>query len=67
MTIQKHTRGRPKKDDALHNKQEIRCSDDEKALWKLAAVNHDSVSDWAREVLTRSAKRAKKNHGKTEN
>ncbi|MEI8659362.1 hypothetical protein [Vibrio sp. Hal054] len=65
MTKEKRTRGRPKQDDTLDKKQEIRCSDEDKALWKLAAKNHDSVSDWAREVLTRSAKRTVKKDGTT--
>lgn len=57
MTIEKRQRGRPKQDVTLDKKQEIRCTEDDKTLWKRAAENHDSVSDWAREVLTRSAKR----------
>ena len=57
MTIEKRQRGRPKQDVTLDKKQEIRCTEDDKELWKLAAKDHDSVSDWAREVLTRSARK----------
>ncbi|EGQ9333620.1 TPA: hypothetical protein P7K80_001892 [Vibrio cholerae] len=56
-------RGRPKQEVTLDKKQEIRCTENDKALWKLAAENHESVSDWAREVLTRTAKRAIKKNG----
>lgn len=65
MTTEKRQRGRPKQDVTLDKKQEIRCTEDDKALWKYAAKNHDSVSDWAREVLTRSAKRTIKKDGST--
>lgn len=57
MTTEKRQRGRPKQDVTLDKKQEIRCTEDDKELWKHAAKDHDSVSEWAREVLTRSAKR----------
>ncbi|MEZ9042919.1 MULTISPECIES: hypothetical protein [unclassified Vibrio] len=60
MKIQNGKRGRPKQVLTLDKKQEIRCTDDDKNLWKLAAEDHDSVSEWAREVLTRSAKRKMK-------
>ncbi|WP_131087094.1 hypothetical protein [Vibrio vulnificus] len=60
MKIHNGKRGRPKQDVTLDKKQEIRCTDDDKKLWKLAAEDHDSVSEWAREVLTRSAKRKMK-------
>lgn len=60
MNIQNSKRGRPKQDVTLDKKQEIRCTDDDKNLWKLAAEDHDSVSEWAREILTRSAKRKMK-------
>ncbi len=62
MTENNRTRGRPKKEVTLDKKQEIRCTDDDKKLWQLAAKNHDSVSDWAREVLTRNAKRKVKDN-----
>jgi len=57
MKIHNGKRGRPKQDVTLDKKQEIRCTDDDKNLWRLAAEDHESVSEWAREVLTRSAKR----------
>ncbi|MFA0179150.1 MULTISPECIES: hypothetical protein [Vibrio] len=57
MKIQNGKRGRPKQDVTLDKKQEIRCTENDKALWKLAAQDHESVSEWAREILTRSAKR----------
>ncbi|CAH7354250.1 hypothetical protein A142_16585 [Vibrio splendidus 12E03] len=57
MRIQNGKRGRPKQDVTLDKKQEIRCTESDKALWKLAAQDHESVSEWAREILTRSAKR----------
>ena len=57
MTTKKRQRGRPKLDATLDKKQEIRCTENDKALWKLAAQDHESVSEWAREVLTRIAKR----------
>lgn len=57
MRIQNGKRGRPKQDVTLDKKQEIRCTENDKALWKLAAQDHESVSEWAREILTRSAKR----------
>lgn len=62
MTKEKRQRGRPKQDVTLDKKQEIRCTEDDKALWKLAAKDHDSVSEWARDVLTRSAKRKAKDN-----
>ncbi|EGR0353915.1 hypothetical protein CRN61_23975 [Vibrio vulnificus] len=57
MTKEKRQRGRPKQEVTLDKKQEIRCTENDKALWKLAAQDHESVSEWAREVLMRSAKR----------
>lgn len=57
MRIQNGKRGRPKQDVTLDKKQEIRCTENDKALWKLAAQDHESVSEWAREILTQSAKR----------
>ncbi|MBF4374486.1 hypothetical protein [Vibrio anguillarum] len=57
MTTEKRQRGRPKQDVTLDKKQEIRCTEHDKDLWRLASKDYDSVSDWAREVLTRSAKR----------
>ncbi|CAK2041135.1 Plasmid segregation centromere-binding protein ParG [Vibrio crassostreae] len=57
MKIKNGKRGRPKQDVTLDKKQEIRCTENDKALWKLAAQDHESVSEWAREILTRSAKR----------
>tara|TARA_Y100000588_G_scaffold379470_1_gene461686 strand:+ start:720 stop:926 length:207 start_codon:yes stop_codon:yes gene_type:complete len=57
MTTEKRQRGRPKLDVTLDKKQEIRCTENDKVLWKLAAQDHESVSEWAREVLTRSANR----------
>lgn len=66
MKTEKRSRGRPKQGVTLDKKQEIRCTDDDKALWKQAAESHGSVSDWAREVLTRSAKRTIKKNVSTE-
>lgn len=63
MTTEKRQRGRPKQDVTLDKKQVIRCTEDDKTLWIRAAENHDSVSDWAREVLTRSAKRSVNRNG----
>ncbi|MEI8659270.1 hypothetical protein [Vibrio sp. Hal054] len=51
-------RGRPTLDEPLDEKLEIRCSTDHKKLWAEASQEHGSVSDWARETLTRCAKRA---------
>ncbi|MBB1313436.1 hypothetical protein [Aliivibrio sp. SR45-2] len=61
MKDDKRVRGRPEKDITLDKKQEIRCTEDDKKLWKLASKEHRSVSDWARDVLTSSAKKTLKN------
>ena len=65
MKKQNGKRGRPKQDVTLDKKQEIRCTEDDKLLWKLAANDYDSVSEWAREILTRSAKRTVNKNGST--
>lgn len=65
MKKQNGKRGRPKQDVTLDKKQEIRCTEEDKSLWKLAANDYDSVSEWARDVLTRSAKRTVNKNGST--
>lgn len=62
MNTKKQPRGRPNKDVTLDKKQEIRCHQDDKSLWQDAAYakGYRSVSEWARSVLTNSAKRAVK-------
>lgn len=71
MTEKTKPRGRPQKDVTLDKKQQIRCLEMEKGLWKDAAAlspTAKNTSDWARTVLNREAKKilakAKKTNGK---
>lgn len=59
MKTEARKRGRPVKDVKLDQKQEIRCLGSDKTLWREAALTkgYDSISEWARAVLTKSAKR----------
>ncbi|MBV7264357.1 hypothetical protein KCG43_20305 [Photobacterium sp. WH24] len=53
----KKTAGRPKQEVTLDKKQEIRCTEDEKAQWLRAAKSQNmKVSAWARELLNKAAK-----------
>ncbi|TKB53373.1 hypothetical protein FCL42_14690 [Ferrimonas aestuarii] len=48
--------GRPKQSVTLDKKQEIRCTEEDKAQWAHAAAKKDQkVSAWAREVLNKEA------------
>lgn len=48
--------GRPTRGDAAARPLTIRVTDDERALWTTAA-GEQSLSEWARNTLTRAAKR----------
>ena len=50
--------GRPFKEVKMDKKQEIRCSEEEKQLWALAAKlsEHKNTSDYMRDVVNQHAK-----------
>ena len=51
--------GRPFKEVKLNKKQEVRCLDDDKQRWALAAelTEHKSTSDYIRDVVNKDSKR----------
>lgn len=58
MTDKKRV-GRPNKEAKLNKKQEVRCLDDDKKQWALAAElsDHKSTSDYIRDTMNKHSKR----------